>query len=104
MPIGGGVNNFVPRLEFPNGDFVPLANLEVRINGVIVTAEFDVSTGGTPSSMTISGDVTAHPVMLAALKEGLNTFQVTNPLKEKIFFTDKPNKDVFLFSNMFFRF
>lgn len=71
------VTTFKPRVDFPNGS-VP-AGLEIRINGVIVTADFD-DIGS--DYVTITGTVNdgSHDTMLGALREGDNTFQSTSPV------------------------
>lgn len=77
-----------PIVEFPNGVPSP-GDVEVRINGLDVTSEFDLWDDGGNDRIAISGRVDdgSYPLMLAALREGANTFQVTKPSKSIMYFT-----------------
>lgn len=98
--------NFKPALEFPDG--LPLQNeVEIRVNGVVVTSEFDDwGSAGTGSTNINVAEVTLNvsdantPIIWSALRDGVNTFQVSDPLKDIVFFTfDLPSAEVH-FSNV----
>jgi hypothetical protein len=81
---------------FPNG--IPLkANTEIRLNGVVITSEFNDWGTGIANTARVTGAITAgtKPIIWAALRDGRNSFQVTNPAKSVIFFTvDIPGAEV----------
>lgn len=76
-------STFIPRVEFPEGSLP--AVVEIRVNGVIVTADFD-SIGADYMTITGTVDDGFHDTLLGALRDGDNTFQVTKPSKTLIFF------------------
>lgn len=78
---------FSPVVEFPDG--IPdQGDVVIRINGIDVTAEFDLwdDNGDDKAGISARVDSGAYPLMLASFREGANTFQVTVPSKNLSYF------------------
>jgi len=96
-PVAGQVftqANLAFEVEFPNNN-IP-SNVEIRINGAVVTDDF--STSGNSLIVPVVS-VGASPLVWNALRDGSNVFQVTNPVKGLItFFVDFEDPQIHLLS------
>lgn len=93
-----GTEDFLPVVEFPNG--AP-GNLEIRMNNVIITGDFNCS-GTVPytcTSKTIGSGPGEANAIFSGLRDGRNSFQVTKPSKDLIFFdVNVPGAEVHIYS------